>query len=409
MFEEPAGVLTLRQALGLALARNPALAAVSWDVRATEAEALQAGLMPNPEVRVSMVDFGGTGRLEGLRRSDQRIRLSQVIELGGKARKRRRVGQLDAARSGWDYETARLNVLAETARAFVAVLVAQRRLVTAKDKHTSAEGIMAAITKRVAGGMAAGLEAAEVRAEVGAGRIELDHAQRALASARGVLAGCWGGRTAAFERVMGDLDALVDIPAVGQLLPKVTGSPDVARWETEVSYREAAIELERANRIPDLRVLVGVQRERDPTAHGYMVGLEMAVPIFDHNQGNLRRARFRRIRAAHRRQAAVIAAQTALHQAYEMLSASSREVAVLKNDILPAAQERADTAARGLQLGAVTHLQVMKARRALFRAKGQLVEALGVFHTAVVDVERLIAEPIGDVGTAGGPQRGAPK
>lgn len=38
--EEPAGALTLRQALALALARNPDLAVFSWDVRLGEARML---------------------------------------------------------------------------------------------------------------------------------------------------------------------------------------------------------------------------------------------------------------------------------------------------------------------------------------------------------------------------------
>ena len=44
--EEPTGVLTLRQALALALLRYPELASTAWEVRAGEARTLQAGLLP---------------------------------------------------------------------------------------------------------------------------------------------------------------------------------------------------------------------------------------------------------------------------------------------------------------------------------------------------------------------------
>jgi cobalt-zinc-cadmium efflux system outer membrane protein len=49
--EEPTGVLTLRQALALALLRNPELASAAWEVRAGEARTLQAGLCPTPNLR----------------------------------------------------------------------------------------------------------------------------------------------------------------------------------------------------------------------------------------------------------------------------------------------------------------------------------------------------------------------
>ena len=51
---EPTGVLTLRQALVLALARNPALAAASWEVKSGEATALQEGLLPNQWVLLTV-------------------------------------------------------------------------------------------------------------------------------------------------------------------------------------------------------------------------------------------------------------------------------------------------------------------------------------------------------------------
>ncbi len=48
-FSEPSGELTLRQALAAALVNNPELMAYAWENRAREAEALQAGLAPNPD------------------------------------------------------------------------------------------------------------------------------------------------------------------------------------------------------------------------------------------------------------------------------------------------------------------------------------------------------------------------
>lgn len=47
---EPTGTVALRQALALALMRNPELRAFSWEVRAQEATTLQAGLFHNPTI-----------------------------------------------------------------------------------------------------------------------------------------------------------------------------------------------------------------------------------------------------------------------------------------------------------------------------------------------------------------------
>ena len=61
--ETPTDVLTLRQALALALVQNPELRAFSWEVRAAEARTLQAGLRPNPELGLEVENVAGTGAL----------------------------------------------------------------------------------------------------------------------------------------------------------------------------------------------------------------------------------------------------------------------------------------------------------------------------------------------------------
>ena len=46
--------LSLRETLTLSLLQNPDLAAFSWESRAREADALQAGILPNPELSVDL-------------------------------------------------------------------------------------------------------------------------------------------------------------------------------------------------------------------------------------------------------------------------------------------------------------------------------------------------------------------
>ena len=102
--EEPTGVLTLRQALALALLRNPELASAAWEVRAGEARTLQAGLLPNPEVGVEVENFAGSGEFRGVDAAETTVALSQVIELGGKRLRRARVAALERDLAAWEYE-----------------------------------------------------------------------------------------------------------------------------------------------------------------------------------------------------------------------------------------------------------------------------------------------------------------
>src|SRR3989337_3662608 len=89
--EEPIVVMTLPQAQSLALMKNPELAAFSWEVRARDAQAIQAGLLPNPEINVEVENFGGSRNFRGFNVTETTIQLSQLIELGGKRSQRRYV------------------------------------------------------------------------------------------------------------------------------------------------------------------------------------------------------------------------------------------------------------------------------------------------------------------------------
>ncbi|MGH7819224.1 MAG: hypothetical protein ACREQ9_05580 [Candidatus Binatia bacterium] len=59
---EPTGAITLAQALAVVLVASPELAEFWWQLRASEARGLQAGLRPNPEASVQVEDVLGTGR-----------------------------------------------------------------------------------------------------------------------------------------------------------------------------------------------------------------------------------------------------------------------------------------------------------------------------------------------------------
>ncbi len=107
---EPAGSITLRQALALALMHNPELKAFSWDVRVSEARQLQASLWPNPELEVEVEEVGGQGQRSGFDAAETTIQLSQLIELGDKRNKRTKLASMEKELAGWDYEARRLDV-----------------------------------------------------------------------------------------------------------------------------------------------------------------------------------------------------------------------------------------------------------------------------------------------------------
>ncbi len=210
--EEPTGIIDMRQALAQALMNSPGLAAFSWEVRASEAAAVQAGLFPNPEIGVEMENFGGLGEFEGLDGSETTFRLSQLIELGGKRSGRARVAALDRNLAGWDYESKRLEVVSGVTKAFVDVLAAQERLVLTEELADLADEVFNVVRERVRHGKVSPVEEAKAGVVLATSRIEMEKAGRELEATRRRLAATWGSSSPAFESVSGELDVIETIP-----------------------------------------------------------------------------------------------------------------------------------------------------------------------------------------------------
>ena len=81
---ELSGDITLQQVLASTIEGSPQLASYSWEVRASEAHILQAGLRPNPELSVIPENFLGSGAFKDQVQYQNTLQLSQLIELGEK-------------------------------------------------------------------------------------------------------------------------------------------------------------------------------------------------------------------------------------------------------------------------------------------------------------------------------------
>ena len=215
--QEPTGGINLREALALALMHNPDLKAFSWDVRAGEAKILQAGLRPNPELEAEIEEFGGSGDLSGFGAIETVVQLGYTIELGGKRGKRRRVAALETELAGWDYETARLDILIQATQAFIDVLAAQESVALNEDLVRLAEQVFSTVKAQVEAGKVSPVEGTRTQVELANGRIALEGSKRGLETARFALAAIWGSTSPAFERVEGQFEMTKPIPAAKQL------------------------------------------------------------------------------------------------------------------------------------------------------------------------------------------------
>jgi cobalt-zinc-cadmium efflux system outer membrane protein len=393
LLNESTGVLTLGEALALALLKNPELAAFSYKARASEARMVQAGLLPNPEIGTFVENIGGSPTVTGGVQTT--IELGQLIELGGKRTARMRVASLGQNLAGWDYETKRIEILTSVSKAFTDVLSAQQRLILTEQIVDIAEQVAGTVSERVEAGKVSPIEETRTFATLSTIRIDLEQAKRELEASRRRLTAIWGNTDPQFEMAVGDFDSISSsIPSLEQLKELLFQNPELARWADEISFREAVIDLEKSKVIPDLTVSGGYRRFREGDENALVVRISVPLPIFNRNQGGILEARYQLSESERGQQFAEARLATLLSEAQKTLSTSYTEVLTLKNSVIPASQSAFDAINEGYRLGKFGFLSVLDAQRTLFDAKLRYLRALTDYHKAVADVEGLIGEPI---------------
>lgn len=388
MAQEPTGVLVLREALGLALMHHPELAVFSWEVRRAEARILQSRLAPNPELDVEFENFAGDNAFEGDDALETTVALSQLIELGGKRMKRMRVASLEHDLASWDYEAKRLEVFREVNEAFVAVLVAQERLALAGELVELAAQVAATVGDRVIAGRVLPVEETRVNVALSLSRIELKKAIRNLDAARRALVAAWGGRAPRFIRAQGDLEATGPIPSYEDLEERIAEHPNLARWAAEMEQRQAVLNLEQANRIPDVTISGGYRRFSETDDNALVMGFSIPLPVFNRNQGTILEAEYALAKAREQQRAAGARVRRSLSEAYRELASAHAEVTLLKDEVLPGAQSAFDDINIGYREGKFGYLEMLDAQRTLFDARAGYFDALAQFHTAVAGAWR---------------------
>lgn len=397
-FQEPEGTLTLPVALGAALRNSPRLEAFDWKIRADEARALQAGLLPNPSLAIEGENFAGGGDFTGYDAAETTLFLGQLVELGGKRAARRRMALLERELSGWDYEAARLDVLTETTQLFVAALAARQRLDLASEILRVSKESLAATRARVRAGAASSVEEARSEVAVATMEVEISRRELELAAARNAVASAWAG-TPRFGELDGDLSALRELPNLERIGSALAENPDLARWASERIRRDTEISLARAGAIPDVTAGLGVRHFNESDDAALVFAVEIPFPVFDRNQGRVAAAHAEAKRADALARDARLRLSRDLQRVHAEASSAYQSAQALEERVLPQAQAAFERTRQAYRKGLFRLVDVLDAQRTLFDARTEHVNALERYHTARADLERLAGSSIEDLET----------
>jgi cobalt-zinc-cadmium efflux system outer membrane protein len=385
--------LTLRAALQRALAASPKLTAAERDIGIATGKRIQAGAVPNPELGATVENIAGSGPYRGARSAETTLQLSQLVELGGKREARIAAGAAATDAARWQRQAIALEIMSETATAYIAVLASQHRIQILEQQVAALDRLTPLLQRRVDAGASSPSEI--LRAQVAADlvRVERERTKTTLATERRGLTLMMGDATPKFGAVAGNLNDLRPLPSFKLVLDAIDGNPQLARWSAVRAQRDAELLTARLKPIPDVRASVGWRNFQESRDGALVVGISIPLPVWDRNQGDILAAR----ESADKVQAERAVNKTALisvaGRAYDAANGALQEIKLLRTSVLPNARRASEAIQDGYAQGRFTLLELLDVQATASEAALREQEALRTFHIAVATIEGLVGRP----------------
>ncbi|MEJ5151776.1 TolC family protein [Comamonas sp. MYb396] len=378
--------ITLAAAWDKALAANPGLQAARHGAAAAEGLVVQSQARPNPELAVSIEDTRRETRTHT-------VQINQLIELGGKREARMQLADTEksAAEAGVVAALAALRYQLQIH--FNELLLAQQRVDFATQTHALATQALDAANKRVQAGKVPPLEASRAQVAQANAAMELEQARSLTGVAQHNLAALWGGRGTELGLASGDFLTTTAAPTAEQLDQRLDEAPAMVLAQRALAQSQATSALERAKRVQDPTVTLGVKRAQDVGRNQVFVGVSIPLPLFDRNAGNQLQALRKVDQAEQQLQDQRLQLQAQVFAARQQWLSSNQQVALLQSQVIPTAQSAYDLAVRGFSLGKFSFLDVLDAQRSLFDSQRQLLDQLMASHRARAEIERIFGTP----------------
>jgi cobalt-zinc-cadmium efflux system outer membrane protein len=171
----------------------------------------------------------------------------------------------------------------------------------------------------------------------------------------------------------------------------IDSSPDNRAYDAMVETAQSSLSYEKASIVPDPTINVGVRDFREDNEQAFVAGVSFPFPVFDMNRAGVRRAGHEYNAAMLDKVNARLSSETELTKSYEAVSNAYREHQVLKETVLPGAQEAFDVARKGYEAGKFGYLEVLDAQRTLFEARKQSIQTMSDYYREMAVIDRLTA------------------
>ncbi|MBX9789975.1 MAG: TolC family protein [Pirellulales bacterium] len=366
---------------------HPLLRAARARIGEAQGQAIQAGLLPNPQQNSgNPVQLGG-------RNSTYSAGVIQQVPTAGKLRLDVAAARQAIRQAEFGFTQQRFEVLTAVRQQFYELLAAQQRAETLSTLVGIASQSLAAMEGVYKAGFVKTGDVLQIRIELRRIQIALRNAEITAAAMRRSLAAVAGAPQLVVGRIEGDLtphlpeydDALVS----GEVLAR---NAKLGMARASIAKSQFLLRRARVQPIPNLIVQSGFQYTATEPHKQALIGTYFDIPIWDRNQGNIRSANFG-LSAAN---AQLRAAQNELLQQLATAIGRSRgaqqTLTALRDLVLPDARENLRLVELEMANGQTDLFRLLQAQRSLFEANLDIVSAELNALAAAIEIAGLLQQ-----------------
>lgn len=392
---------TLEDLVQTAIDQHPILRQAQFEIEAAEGKAIQAGKYPNPTVTIGGEEIGSKGGIHTL------PLVSQEIVTAKKLQWARAVAERELDQTFLALTSRRFVLVTAVRRAFVEVAEAQRRRDVLTKRAKEVAKALEDAKNRIKFVQEEGAEILPLTFQY-----ELDRITLELATAQGEYAAAWnrlaavvGTPSLAAPKSVADpfLDRLpayavdADPRKSQQKLSAlrdyvIANHPEVRISQVGIARAEAAVGRERAQAVPNITVGGGYQRNFNDREHQALYQVQVPIPVFNRNQGNIIAARAeygRAIAEASRTQLDLSQRLATSYGDYATAKLRAERFNALRASTKILYEKASTIYFKG---GKLSNLQVIQAQRQLIDAELEYLRAWGVAWKAAGDIAGLLLE-----------------
>lgn len=381
---------TLPDVLSFATSTHPDLESSSAKVRVAEARHERAGLLPNPNFSVEVENFAGSGNNGSFSNSEITAAFSQMIELGGKRKRRSSLANADIQVADMEQARTHVRILRDVSLAFVNLLAAQIQLETDRQIQESADNLYSSVSANVTAGKVPPLEEVKAKVELARAKLQTLKTTNAINYSRDRLAAAIGTDVLPFNHVKADFFVTPSPESLSEIYAGISANPDVAIQNAKVSRNQHALNLAKTKRIPNVEVSGGVRRFEQSDDVAAVALISIPLFIFDSKKTFVTEAEHELTAALAATRSLRLRIRGEIARAHQSAVASYEEYRVMRDDVVPSAKLALSRVSESYRLGKLSLLDFIDSQRTFFESKRQLVQSAAQYHISSIVLESLL-------------------